>query len=68
VGEGQGQTKAFLNFLCIWIDKEQVFFILYLPQISLNKSLFAYGTPFHTPQVACCHTKTQPELSVDEYS
>ncbi len=33
VGEGQGRTKAFPNFLCIWIDKEQVFFILNLPQI-----------------------------------
>ncbi len=33
VGEGQGRTKMFPNFLCIWIDKEQMFFILYLPQI-----------------------------------
>jgi len=30
VGEGQGRTKAFLNFLCIWSDKEQMLFILYL--------------------------------------
>jgi hypothetical protein len=29
VGEGQGRTKAFPNFLCIWTNKEQVFFILY---------------------------------------
>jgi hypothetical protein len=28
VGEGQGRTKVFLNFLGIWTDKEQVFFIL----------------------------------------
>jgi len=35
VGEGQGRTKAFLNFLCVWTDKKQVFFILYLPQLSV---------------------------------
>jgi hypothetical protein len=40
VGEGQGRTKAFPNFLCIWTDKEQVFFILYLPQVAtLTKPL-----------------------------
>ncbi len=33
VGEGQGQTKTFLNFLCIWTNKEQMLFILYLPQV-----------------------------------
>ncbi len=32
-GEGQGRIKTFPNFLCIWINKEQVFFILYLPQV-----------------------------------
>ncbi len=26
VDEGQGQTKAFPNFMCIWTDKGQVFF------------------------------------------
>ncbi len=34
VGEGQGRTKMFPNFLCIWTGKEQMFFILYLPQIA----------------------------------
>ncbi len=33
VGEGQGRIKTFSNFLCIWTDKEQVLFILYLPQV-----------------------------------
>jgi hypothetical protein len=36
VGEGQGRTKTFSNFLCIWTDKEQVFFILYLPQVAAS--------------------------------
>ncbi len=41
VGEGQGQTKAFPNFLCIWTGKEQMFFILYLPQVvALTKLRF----------------------------
>jgi hypothetical protein len=31
VGEGQGRTKAFHNFWCIWTNKEQVPFILYFP-------------------------------------
>jgi hypothetical protein len=40
VSEGQGQTKVFPNFLCIWINKEQVFFILYFPQVvTLTKPL-----------------------------
>ncbi len=30
VGEEQGRTKVFPNFLCIWTEKEQAFFILYL--------------------------------------
>ncbi len=51
VGEEQGRTKAFLNFLCIWTDKEQMFFILYLPQVIAQQSFFAYGTPFHTPNI-----------------
>jgi hypothetical protein len=33
VDEGQGQTKVLHNFLCIWTDKEQMFFVLNLPQI-----------------------------------
>jgi hypothetical protein len=33
VSEGKGQTKAFFHFLCTWTYKEQVFFILDLPQI-----------------------------------
>jgi hypothetical protein len=33
VGEGQGRTKVFPNFLWIWINKEQMLFILNLPQI-----------------------------------
>jgi hypothetical protein len=36
VGEGHGRTKAFLDFLCIWIDKEQN--VLH-PQSSPNRSL-----------------------------
>jgi hypothetical protein len=36
VGEGQGQTKMFPNFLCIWTNKEQVFFILYLLQVAAS--------------------------------
>jgi hypothetical protein len=43
VGEGHGRTKAFLNFLCIWTDKEQVLFIFYLPQvIALTKPLYVW--------------------------
>jgi hypothetical protein len=34
VSEGQGQTKAFLDLLCIWTNKEQVFFIF---DFSLSK-------------------------------
>jgi hypothetical protein len=33
VGEGQGRTKTFPNFLCIWTNKEHVFFILCLSQV-----------------------------------
>jgi hypothetical protein len=33
VGEGQGRTQTFPNFLCIWIDKEQILFILYFLQV-----------------------------------
>jgi hypothetical protein len=40
VGEGQGQTKAFPNFLCIWTNKEQVFFILNLPQVATSTKPF----------------------------
>jgi hypothetical protein len=36
VGEGQGRTKAFPDFLRIWTDKEQVFFILNFPQIATS--------------------------------
>jgi hypothetical protein len=67
VGEGQGQTKVFPNFLCIWTDKEQVLFILYLPQQSLS----VYGTPFHAPNItssACYHTEIEPKLSAAEHS
>jgi hypothetical protein len=45
VGERQGRTKAFLNFLCIWTDKEQVLFIFYLPQVTaLTKPLNIWHT------------------------
>ncbi len=36
VSEGKGRTKTFPNFLCIWTNKEQVFFILNLPQIATS--------------------------------
>jgi hypothetical protein len=36
VYEGQGWTEAFPNFLGIWTDKEQVLFILYLPQVAAS--------------------------------
>jgi hypothetical protein len=39
VGEGQGRTKVFPSFLCIWTDKEQVLFILYLPQVAAPTKL-----------------------------
>ncbi len=43
VGEGQGRTKAFPNFLCIWTDKEQVLFIFYIPQVvALTKPLYVW--------------------------
>jgi hypothetical protein len=43
VGEGQGQTNVFTNFLCIWTDKVQVLFILYLPQITTStKPLYVW--------------------------
>ncbi len=49
VGEGQGQTKSFFNFLCIWINKEQVFFILYLRQvIASTKPLNVWHALPHT--------------------
>jgi hypothetical protein len=49
VGEGQGRTKVFPNFLCIWTDKEQVFFILYLPQVAtLTKPLYVWHALSHT--------------------
>ncbi len=45
VSEGQGQTKTFFNFLCIWTDKEQVLFILYFPQVAaLTKPLCVWHT------------------------
>jgi hypothetical protein len=34
MSEGKGRTKAFPNFLCTWTNKEQMFFILDLPQIA----------------------------------
>jgi hypothetical protein len=40
VGEGQGQTKAFPDFLYIWTEKEQVIFILNLPQIAASTKPF----------------------------
>jgi hypothetical protein len=46
-----GQTKAFPNFLCIWIDKEQVVFILYLPKLQPQQSFSTYHTPFHAPTI-----------------
>jgi hypothetical protein len=36
VGERQGRRKAFLDFLCIWTDKEQVLFILNPLQITAS--------------------------------
>ncbi len=43
VGEGQGRTKMFPDFLCIWINKEQVLFIFNLPQIiALTKPLYVW--------------------------
>jgi hypothetical protein len=36
VGEGQGWTKVFISFLCIWTDKKQMLFIFYLPQIAAS--------------------------------
>jgi hypothetical protein len=45
VGEGQGRTKMFPNFLCIWTDKEQMLFILYLPQfVASTKPLCIWHT------------------------
>ncbi len=49
VCERQGRTKAFPNFLCIWINKEQMFFILYLPQVAASTKPLSYGTPFYAP-------------------
>ncbi len=39
VGEGQGRTKAFFNFMCIWTNKEQVLFIFYLFQVATSTKL-----------------------------
>jgi len=36
VGEGQGRTKAFPNFMRILTGKEQMLFIFYLPQIATS--------------------------------
>jgi hypothetical protein len=41
VSEGQGQTKAFPDFLYIWTNKEQVFFI--------------FDFSLALPQAASCH-------------
>jgi len=46
VGEGQGRTKAFPNFLCIWTDKEQAFFILYFPQVVASTKPFCVWHAF----------------------
>jgi len=46
VGEGQGRTKVFPNFLCVWTDKEQVVFILNLPQIIASIKLFCVWHTF----------------------
>jgi hypothetical protein len=34
VSEEYDRIKMFSDFLCIWTDKEQMFFILHLPQIA----------------------------------
>jgi hypothetical protein len=46
VGEGHGRTKAFPNFVRIWTDKEQVFFILYLPQVVASTKPFCVWHTF----------------------
>jgi hypothetical protein len=49
VGEGQGRTKAFPDFLCIRTDKEQVFFIFNLPQVAtLTKPFCVWHALPHT--------------------
>jgi hypothetical protein len=41
VGDEQGRTKSFPNFLCIWTDKEEVLFILYLLQVVASTKPFS---------------------------
>ncbi len=65
VGEGQGQTKVFPNFLRIWTDKEQVLFILYLPQVATStKPLYVWHTLPHTQHcLKLCVATSKPGQS-----
>jgi hypothetical protein len=72
VGEGQGRTKAFLDFLCIWTDKETS---ALHPQPSPNRNLdktslrMAHpSTLLALPQAVSCHTGIGPELFAVEHS